>query len=240
VGAATPEQAAQRAALYARLHDHARIAQAFVAAHAQMKPVMQPPPGWLSKGGPQQKDREEFDRRAKEMLEIVRARYAQTDAGTWLRDGVVQLALARGSRAPTIVRPDGSEPMLPGRPVRIGRLDLIATAKEAGSVLEHDGFGQVVIPEDRLVGVHEMPGLLSSSGLAAVRAAVAAALAGDEDAALRLERALPLTHRELRTALARQPDAPGAPRLRLILALFDDLPMPATAAGPGQPRGSGR
>jgi hypothetical protein len=204
-----------------------------------MKPVLLMPPGWLSKGGPPRREMEEFRRRTGELLEIAKARYTQTDAGTWLRDGSVQLALAKGSRAPTLVRPDGSEPMATRRPFRIGRLDLIATAKEAGSVLEHPEFGSVVIPEDRFIGVHEMPELLSSAGLAAVRAAVAAALAGDDGAALRIERALPLAHRELRTSLARQPEAPGAPRLRLILALFDDLPTPAEAE-PGKPRGQGR
>jgi hypothetical protein len=56
---------------------------------------------------------------------------------------------------------------------------------------------------------------------------VAAALNGNEDAADRLEAALPLAHAAVRTGLKEQPGAKFAPRLRLILALFDDTVMPA-------------
>ena len=48
-----------------------------------------------------------------------------------------------------------------------------------------------------------------------------------EDAADRLEQALPLTHRAIRAGLKELPKASGAPRLRLILALFDDAIMPS-------------
>jgi hypothetical protein len=56
----------------------------------------------------------------------------------------------------------------------------------------------------------------------------------DEKAALRLERAMPLVHTDLRAALEKTPNAKGAPRMRLILSLFDDVPMPALGpdAGP--------
>ena len=45
-----------------------------------------------------------------------------------------------------------------------------------------------------------------------------------------LEQALPLVHTLLREELKHSPNATGAPRLRLILALFDDAVMPALAA----------
>ena len=62
------------------------------------------------------------------------------------------------------------------------------------------------------------------------------ALKGDEPAAARLEKALPLVHHRLREQLAALPNAIGAPRLRLILALFDDavMPVPVTAVEEGR------
>jgi hypothetical protein len=48
-----------------------------------------------------------------------------------------------------------------------------------------------------------------------------------EDAADRLERCLPLSQHAIRAGLKELPNAKGAPRLRLILALFDDAVMPA-------------
>lgn len=55
---------------------------------------------------------------------------------------------------------------------------------------------------------------------------VAAALHGNEDAADRVEMSLPLSHEALRTGLKETPMARFAPRMRLILALFDDTVMP--------------
>jgi hypothetical protein len=229
--------AAARVTLLARLHEHARIANALIAAHGQMKPLLQLPPGWLNKGGPRREELAPFQRSAAELLRIARELYPKTDAGTWLRDGVVQLTLAKGSRAPVLVRAGTRAPMPAGAPLRFCRLDLLVTDAEAGAVLEHDGFGHVVLPPGASVGAWELASLLSKAGTEAVRVAVATALAGDEAAALRLERALPLVHRELRIALLREPQAKGAPRLRLILALFDDVPMwviPSATKEPGQ------
>ena len=47
-----------------------------------------------------------------------------------------------------------------------------------------------------------------------------------EDAADQLERCLPMTHAAIRAGSKELPNAKGAPRLRLILSLFDDTPMP--------------
>ena len=66
---------------------------------------------------------------------------------------------------------------------------------------------------------------LGAEAKAKVEASLKAALAGDEKAALQLEQAMPLVHVALRAALARSPTAAGAPRLRTILTLFDDVPM---------------
>jgi hypothetical protein len=64
------------------------------------------------------------------------------------------------------------------------------------------------------------------------RQTIKAALDNDEDAAERLEQALPLVHDLLRDELKKSPTAKGAPRLRLILALFDDAVMPVLPLPP--------
>ena len=69
-----------------------------------------------------------------------------------------------------------------------------------------------------------------------VAATVSSALAGDEAAALDIERALPLVHPEVRSAVRGSPNAKGAPRLRTILALFDDVPMPPPEQNQPVPR----
>ena len=66
------------------------------------------------------------------------------------------------------------------------------------------------------------------------------ALEGDEDAADKLELALPLTHIVIRAAVTESPNAKLAPRLRMMLALFDDTVMPTLTAPKGEvPLGSG-
>lgn len=59
---------------------------------------------------------------------------------------------------------------------------------------------------------------------------------GDEGAALTLERTLLVSHAAAREAVRKHPRDPGAARLRMILALFDDAVVRARADDPNAPR----
>src|SRR5262249_46617015 len=92
--------------------------------------------------------------------------------------------------------------------------------------LEHAWLGRVTLPANRTVSVWQLPGLLSDEGQKKLNKDVQAALEGDEDAADRLELVLPFAHAAMRAAVAESPKAKLAPRLRMMLALFDDTVMP--------------
>jgi len=101
--------------------------------------------------------------------------------------------------------------------------------------VNHAWLGRIDLAAGRTLSVWRLAELLSPGAKEKVKSTVKSALAGDEAAALELERALPLARAEVRAAVKASPNAKGAPRLRMILALFDDVPMPPTErddAGP--------
>src|SRR5262249_57787076 len=82
------------------------------------------------------------------------------------------------------------------------------------------------VPAGKTLTVWELSKRLSVEGKAKTFKTIHAALDNDEDAAEQLEQALPLVHEMMREMLKKAPNARGAPRLRLILSLFDDAVMP--------------
>ena len=81
------------------------------------------------------------------------------------------------------------------------------------------------------MSVWELANLLSDDAKKKLDETVHDALKNNsEDAADRLEHCLALSHQAIRVGLKELPTAKGAPRLRLILALFDDTVMPALPA----------
>jgi len=198
--------------LYARFRRHAHTTNALLLAYGVVKPTMLPARAWMSKAGPSAAQRAAHEKTVRDLLAAARDVYAKTDEGTWLRDGAVLL--------------DGK---------RFGRLDLLITAPGATAAVNHTWLGRIDLPAGRTLSVWNLPELLAPAANDKVKATVKSALAGDEAAALELERALPLAHLEIRAAVKASPNAKGAPRLRMILALFDDVPMPPTEqddAGP--------
>ena len=219
------------AALYERLTVHARVTDALVAAYAQVGPVAAAPSAWRSKAAPPPSVRQAGAQALRDLAAAAAARYPTTEPGTWRRDGVVELVLAGGATAPDLVSGGTGKRLVRGAPFRFGRLDLLVTGI-APVVLEHARFGRVSLSGNTAYSVWDLPDTLAVAGRARARDVIAAALGGDEAAALDVERALPLLHRDLRAALAASPHAKGAARLRTIMALFDDVPMPAPAAAP--------
>jgi hypothetical protein len=221
--------------LFARLEQHARLTNALIRAQAQIKPVQLAPQPWRNKGGPPRGmswSGYSLDG-LKDLAAAVKQLYPASDSGTWRRDGVALLTVAKDSPKPTLLRGGKKHVLDVGETVRFGRLDLIQTPEgDKPVVLDHAWLGPITLPAGKLISVWELARLLSPDARATVGQAVTQALANKEEAADKLEQALPLAHALLREGLKRNPDAKGAPRLRLILALFDDAVMPALVIDP--------
>jgi hypothetical protein len=217
--------------LYARLERHARVANTFIRAYAMLKPTLQPrawqgkggrpPAGWKAETDPQQT--------VPEMLGAAKVLYPTSDSGTWRKDGLALFSVTKDSPPLTLLRGGHRQYPPAGQEVRFGRLDLIETGDKP-VVLEHAWLGRVELPAERLVSAWNLGEYLPDEAKARVKKAVADALGGSEDAAVLLERSLPLAQAAVREGLSKAPAAKGAPRLRLILSLFDDAVMP----GPGE------
>lgn len=215
--------------VYRRIHQHARITDSLISAFAQVRPMMQPPRAWMSKVGPRPADLpiiEAYQKNLKDMVEATAKAYSTSTAGTWERDALVQFTAVNGSPAPNLLRAGKIKGFPEGQKVRVGRLDLLETPKDRSAVLEHEWLGKIELPKDRLISFVQLPDFLPKQSRDDLSKAIQEALDGSDKAADRIERVLPLAHADLRKALKESPKAKGAPRLRMILVLFDDALMP--------------
>jgi len=218
-----------RIELYARFRQHARITDALIRAHAQVKPIMQAPRAWMSKAGPRPGEIAAMQANAAsltDMYKVAAEVLPTTDEGTWKRDGVALFKPVKDAEAPVLIR-GGKERVLPAdESTRFGRLDLFKTGDKPAAII-HDWLGTVELPANRVVSVWDLPKLLPEAAKQKLDEAVHEALKTNaEDAADRLERSLAVAHFAIRAGLRELPNAKGAPKLRLILALFDDAIMP--------------
>ncbi len=219
--------------LFMRLEQHARLTNTLIRAQARVRPVYQPPRAWMSKAGPP-KGWQAGDAVNKEaladLLKAAKELHASSDTGTWKRDGIAVLKVGKDSGLPRLLRGGKKRLLSTEESVRLGRLDLLETlADEKPVQLEHAWLGTITLPVGRLLSVWELSRQLPEEAKEKARRTIKAALDNDEDAADKLEQALPLVHSLLRDELKAAPTAKGAPRLRLILSLFDDAVMPALA-----------
>jgi hypothetical protein len=229
---------ARRVELFDRVRRHARLTDALLKAYAQVQPVMLSPRAWMSKAGPRPEDYRAEQAAVADILKVFAKELPTIDEGTWKRDGIALLKPVAGSPAPVLIRA-GHERALPAdESTRFGRLDLLRTGDKP-AVVGHDWLGKIELPANRLVSAHDLPELLSKDSTKKLDETVHQALTtNSEDAADRLERCLAVSHEAIRVGLKELPNAKGAPRLRLILSLFDDAVMPtlpvptATGAGP--------
>jgi hypothetical protein len=232
--------------LYARLRRHARLTNALIQGQVAVLPfdVFSDPRWSMGRGMPKLPSEkgptiEDFIYSATSSGRPLRASryhtstanlpalFESADAGTWSRDGIVQFSIAEGSAPLGVVRGGNRWVPRPGQTIRVERLDLIDTPPGKPVILEHAWLGRIELPPDRLVSVWNLPELLAKEMREQVARTVQEAMAGNAEAALKLERALPLVHAALREQLQSSPEKRGAANLRRLLSLFDDAVMPA-------------
>lgn len=211
---------ARRIELYLRLRQHLRLALTFARAHVAARAPAFEPRAWMSKAGPTRPQLEREEAAVRDTLAAARRLYATQDAGPWDRECRVGCRLAAGSAGLTLPS-SHTRLVVAGESLRLGRLDMVM-AGNAGAVLEHAHYGRFAVGPDRIVTAWELGEGADDAARARIDTDIAAALAGDEPAAARLEGAFALAHGAVRAALAAHAEAPGAPRLRTIAALFDD------------------
>ncbi|MDJ0974456.1 MAG: hypothetical protein QNJ98_08370 [Planctomycetota bacterium] len=208
-----------------RLHRHARLANALLRAKAEVKPIAYAPRVWASKGGPKRVVRVREAKARRDLLAAARRLWVQSDAGPWEREALVGFQVEAGSAAAWVLRAEtGAETSVgPDKKLQLTRLDLLQAREGAGPVvLRHTWLGTIRLLPGETLRSWDLVKRLQQPAQEKLALAVKQALQGDEAAAALLEGALPLTHRAIREGVAKQPDAKGAPRLRVILTLYTD------------------
>jgi len=223
-----------RAAIFARLHRHARVTDSIIKAFAEVKPTLNiSPRAWMSKAGPSAAERQQmqlYQNQLKEVLTVSGKLFGVIDEGTWKRDAVTRFRVSKESAVFELQRGARRQALSAGDEFRFGRLDVLTVPTgDKQSVIEHPWLGTIGLPAGKSISVWDLPALLTNEQRKKIDEEVAAALQGNEDAADRLELALPLVHGAVRVGLKESPQARFAPRLRMLLALFDDAVMPALA-----------
>lgn len=231
----TSAPAKEKEELFARLHRHARVTNTLLRAQARIKPFLLRPRPWMSKAGPSLWERQQMVAQQTSTAEVrgaARVLYPQSDAGTWERDGIARLSIGKDSAPLTLLRGGTRQVISAGQELRFGRLDLLQTPPGSAPVeLTSAWPGKLTIPPSSTLSTWDLPKYLAPEARARLTQHLAEAMSGSEDAANQLERHLPLVHQLLRTELRQKPTAKGAPRLRLILSLFDDATMPLLVPG---------
>jgi len=201
--------------LQSRLYRHARMYNALVSASFQVKPY--DARGWASKAGPRPIDREAEKLAIEKILAALPQAYLKADAGLWDSEARVQLTV-QSENGCTLIQSKQEKNMQQGEVIDFNRLSLIRTITAVN--VKHDWIGDIVLPPNRLLSAWDLPDLLSKKNKDAISEVLEAALAGDEKAANKIERSLPLTHKSALLKVRKHSDAVGAARLRLILKLF--------------------
>jgi hypothetical protein len=215
---------AQAVEILTALGQHVRITHALIRAHAQVKPADVGPRAWMSKAGPPRGfGRFGFDVAGlAQFAGVFNTELARADLGPWQRDGIARFKVAEKGPLPTLLRDGKKTELKHGEAFQLGRLDALQTPVGADTLIEHDTFGTIRLQQGRTLLVWDLPRMLDDGNRPLVSRTVRAAMDGKEDAARQVEQALPVCQKLLREELQRDPEAPGAARMRLILALFDD------------------
>jgi hypothetical protein len=191
---------------------------------------MHEPHAWTTKAGTSGGKYPLFSEEASRNFIAVVDCFQSCDLGRWQRDATVELTVSDRTLGWISIFRNGAEQRLtPRDTVRLNRFDLLSVRDTEFFELDHNWLGAVrFATTSQFMTMWEYPDHLSPEQLKLIADAVAESLSGDEAAAAKLEDALPFTYRALREALRANPKSLGAPRLRMILAQFDELSVPAS------------
>ena len=207
----TAAQSRERAWLYARLVQHARVVDAWTRAQAEIGPLAIRP--WLKKSGPSKADIAARNDSVESMVGAAQKYYRDATATTWqtlavgltVRGGGVELA--RAGRVQRIAA---------GGAVRMGRLDVLWCA-EARTLVTEQGR-TLEVPAQTEVTLFDLHRHLVAKDREAIERRVAAAADGDAAAVDGLEQELGLVHAAVRAVVSER----EAPALQTLLVGFDE------------------
>jgi hypothetical protein len=209
----SPGDAAQ---LLARLETHARLLVAITLAKGRLGPVHYQP--WMSKAAPPAGYRalrlpEGFG------LEVMR-QFNTAAAGTWHDEATARLIAETTGEGALLLRRGESLKLTSGDGLTFRRFDMLRAPDDAPLHLHDRQIDLALhIPAGTTVGPRELSGYLTPASRQTVDRLVAAARAGDRDASIKLEWALPLTHDAIRRSIAETPEDAGP--LPMLLMLYD-------------------
>ena len=83
-------------------------------------------------------------------------------------------------------------------------------------------LGDLRLPPGAVLTSHNAASFLTDDARRQIEQWIAAALTGDEEALLQVERVLPLAHGEIRRQLVDAPGSPSAGALKMLLVTFDE------------------
>jgi hypothetical protein len=200
--------------LLARVEHHARMAIALRRAQSLTAPVVQRP--WISKAGPPRCGVGETV--PADFIPQAKKAYEEGDAGTWDKDARLALVVVQAGTL-TLWRRGAAEPLAAGASVDLRRLDVLSAGADE-AILEHQRLERIVIPAGEALGPWNTASFLSAAAKRKLEETVRAAADGDRGALDRLDAVLPAARTFILEELRARPDAPGAPGLRLQLALM--------------------
>lgn len=211
VAADDPTRSRQRAWLYGRLHQHARVVDALIRAEAETGPINMRP--WLKKSGPSKADITDRNEKIAGMMTLAEERYPDATATTW--DTVATALTIRGT-AVELARAGRVQSIAAGGAVSLSRLDVLWCAEACTLVTEH---GRTLsVPAQTEVTLFDLHRYLSQDDREAIDALVTKAVAGEPTALDAVERELGVTHAAIRSLLAKR----ESPALQTLLVTFDE------------------
>lgn len=211
--------AAPIAALFGRLESHLRNADAIARARFSLGPI-EPRP-WMSKSAPPRGWRE-ITIPAGFGTEVERV-FPDAIAGAWQTETLLPVEVTSAPPGAVLWRRNHPIPLSPGDTFSLTRLDVVVVPDGSTEPLVlKSTAGTLTIPTNQAMTTWNALRFLDDSARAALQAQLElAATRCDPIAQAALHKHLWLSHHLILARLSHPDPNPGAPALRLILALFD-------------------
>lgn len=211
-------------------------------AETGLAPMRMDQRAWMSKAGPRP---ERHRLRVAENLEDIKVaaqeHYAVHNLGVWETEGLLELYERFSGQRVYIHSDKALDQLNVDRPTTFGRLDLIET-RDGPSRITAQWLGEIKLPANALLRASDLPPLLSDEAKQKIAETIQAVLdrperlfdddiidpeeAAAQEAAVQLERHLPLVAPMLADAIREHPEAYGTATLRTLLHQYQ---LPAGA-----------